>query len=146
MCKAGEIMDTHAKRTISRGLDPEMYTRILVAITKADPSNGKPEKAFVRHQATSLSVDFDTIWNDTDKSFEFGHIKVSRQTALTVLRDCILLAGLDGNFSLSEKERVYVYAEKLHVPRSDVKKLEQWVEESRELQKKWLKLLAGELI
>ncbi len=126
--------------------DPVMYIRILVAITKADTSNSTPERDYVKQQASGLPVDFDRIWTDTDKSFEIGQISVSRHTALTILKDCIILAALDGNFSLTEKERVYAYAEKLNIPQRDVHALEKWVDDSRMLMSGWKKLVSGDLL
>jgi hypothetical protein len=126
--------------------DPLMYVRILVAITKADPSNSKPEMEYVRQQAAGLPVDFDQVWAGTDRTFEIDQVRVSRHTALTLLKDCIALASLDGHFSLTEKERVYVYAEKLNIPRRDIQVLEAWVNDSRSLQARWEKLVSGELL
>lgn len=138
-------MDIRFNHMDTTDFDPQMYIRILVAITKADSSNSKPEIDYVKRQSIGLPVDFDQIWESTDKTFETGRVNVSRHTALTILKDCIALASLDGNFSLTEKERVYVYAEKLNIPQRDVQALEQWVNASRDLELKWKKLVSGEL-
>lgn len=130
----------------SGDFDADTYIQILVAITKADPSNGRPEKEFVRRQAGSYGVNFDRIWEHTDKSFEIGHVNVSRRTALTILRDCINLASLDGNYSLTERERIFSYSEKLKIPLADVAVLEKWVDDSKILVRQWKKLVAGELL
>ncbi|THB78502.1 MAG: hypothetical protein D3926_12860 [Desulfobacteraceae bacterium] len=130
----------------SSNLDSDMYIKILVAITKADPSNGEPEKEYVRRQANGLHVNFNRVWSETDKSFEIGQVKVTRQTALTVLRDCIVLASLDDNYSLTERERILTYAQKLRIPLADINSLEKWVSTKKDLEKQWKKILAGELI
>lgn len=122
--------------------DPEMYIKILTAIAKADRFNGPPEAEYVRKQAKHLPVDFVKIWNDTDKNMTIGRSGVSRLTAMVILKDCIALASLDGNFSLAEKELVYTYAEKLDIPRSDVKKLEEWLTAGKQLREQWDKLVA----
>jgi hypothetical protein len=122
--------------------DPELYVKILIAIAKADPDNGKPEFAFIGRQAKALGVDFGHWFNQIDKGFVIEAIKVSRATALAILRDCIKLASMDRNFTLAEKERVYTYAAKLDVPRSDLDRLERWVVACRELENQWKALVS----
>lgn len=117
--------------------DPELYVKILIAIAKADPNNGRPEFAFICRQALALEVDFPYWAKRIDKGFDIEAIQVSRATALAVLRDCIHLAAMDRNFTLAEKERVYTYAAKLDVPRSDLDRLERWVGDCRELETQW---------
>ena len=126
--------------------DPELYIKILIAIAKADPNNGRPEFAFICRQALALEVDF-TYWaKRIDKSFAIEAPKVSRVTALAVLRDCIFLASMDRNYTLAEKERVYTYAARLDVPRSDLERLERWVADYRELESQWTALVQSEAL
>jgi hypothetical protein len=66
---------------------------------------------------------------------------VTRATALAILRDCIQLASMDRNFTLAEKERIYTYAAKLDVPRSDLDRLERWVAACRDLESQWTALI-----
>jgi hypothetical protein len=124
--------------------DPELYVKILIAIAKADPNNGRPEFAFICRQALALEVDFAHWAKRIDKSFAIEAAQVSRATALAVLRDCILLASMDRNFTLAEKERVYTYAAKLDVPRSDLERLERWVADCRELEAQWNTLVQSD--
>lgn len=124
--------------------DPELYVKILIAIAKADPNNGRPEFAFICRQALALEVDFAHWAKHIDKSFAIDATKVSRPTALAVLRDCILLASMDRNFTLAEKERVFTYAAKLDVPRSDLDRLECWVADCRELESQWKTLVQAD--
>ena len=123
--------------------DPEKYIKILIAVVKSDRFNGKPEAEYVRTLASRLKVDFVSLWNETDKDMSMSNIKASRLTAMVILKDCIELASIDGNFSLSEKELVYTYATKLDIPRSDVIQLEEWMEEYKGLERKWNELVAG---
>jgi hypothetical protein len=124
--------------------DPELYVKILIAIAKADPNNGRPEFAFIGRQALALGVDFGHWVKRIDKGFAIEATRVSRATALAVLRDCIHLASMDRNFTLAEKERVYTYAAKLDVPRSDLDRLERWVADCRELEHRWDALIDTE--
>jgi hypothetical protein len=115
-----------------------------VAITKADRNNGVPEIRYVKNQADRLGIDFHELWQATDKSFSIDRLKVSRLTALVILKDCIVLATLDRSYSLPEKEKVYTYAEKLDIPRSDVDRVEEWLKEYNRLHERWHQLvLAG---
>jgi hypothetical protein len=125
----------------SSEFDPELYVKILIAIAKADPDNGRPEFAFICRQALALGVDFAYWAKRIDKGFTIEATKVSRATALAVLRDCIHLASMDRNFTLAEKERVYTYAAKLDVPRSDLDRLERWVADCRQLEHQWNDLI-----
>jgi len=121
--------------------DSEQYLRILVAIAKSDPFNGSPEIDYVRSQAERLGLDFFQFWNSTEKDLFIERVKVSHTTAMLILKDCIWIATLDGNFTLNEKELVYRYAERLDVPRSEVDALEEWLDEYRRLSKKWNALI-----
>ena len=117
--------------------DSRLYLKILVAIAKSDPENGEPEFNYVRRQAIGLGLDMDEYWESTRKDFLAGRLKVSRLTALVIIKDSLVLATMDGSFSLGEKERIYSYAEGFDIPRTDVDNVEAWLQESESLKKKW---------
>ena len=123
--------------------DRETYVKILIAIARADKHNSLPEYRFIRKQAIQLGVNYEQILKDTDRDFEIGTQKVSRLTALRVLKDAIMLASMDGNFTLPEKQKLYTYAEKLDIPRTDVDDLEALVGQLKELDRRWKELVAG---
>jgi len=127
----------------TRDFDAQMYRRILIAIAKSDPDNGPPEFTFVRRQARRWGLDYEHFHATTDKSYLMEKKVVSRRTALTILRDAILLASMDGNFTLPEKQRVYTYAEKLDIPRKEIDKLELLVKAYRNLQNQWKQMIAA---
>ena len=120
--------------------DAEKYLRILIVIAKSDPGNGPPEYAFVRKAAERLGLDYQLFLDTTDKSYTIDRHSVSRLTALVILKDAILLASLDRNFSLPERQRVYTFAEKMDIARGDVDELEAIVKTYRELNSRWLAL------
>ena len=117
--------------------DSRLYLKILVAIAKSDPDNGEPEYNYVRRQAIKMGLDLEEYWEATPKGFLTGRLKVSRLTALVIIKDSIALATLDGNFSLGEKERIYAYAQSFDVPRTDVDKIESLLGEFESLKTKW---------
>jgi hypothetical protein len=123
--------------------DRETYVKMLIAIARADRENGLPEYRFVRKQAIQLGVDYERVLGNTDKHFEIGAQKVSRLTALRVLKDAIMIASMDSNFTLPEKQKVYTYAEKLDIPRTDVDALEVLVADLKALDQRWKDLVAG---
>jgi hypothetical protein len=123
------------------GFDSATYLRMLVAIAKADKDNGPPEYAFVRRQARRIGLDYELYLNSTDKNYIVEKQKVTRLTALSVIRDAILLASLDHNFTLAEKQRIYGYAEKLDVTRREVDALEVILKEFRQLNDRWRQLV-----
>jgi hypothetical protein len=121
--------------------DSRTYIQILLAIAKADKDNGPPEYAFVRSQARQLGIDYDHYFKVTDKDYLLTPHKVSRMTALVILKDAIALASLDGNFSLPEKQRIYGYAEKLDATHKDVDELVSLVSMYSRLLDDWRKLV-----
>jgi hypothetical protein len=121
--------------------DPHTYIQILVAIAKADRDNGPPEYAFVRRQAQRLGLDYDAFMKTTGRDFLLERRKVSRITALVILKDAIMLASMDRNFSLPEKQRIYDYAAKLDIARKDVDALQALISEYRCLDERWRKLV-----
>ena len=123
--------------------DRETYLKLLITIARADKENGPKEYAYIRKQAIHLGVDYEKTLAKTDETLEIGNPDVSRLTALQVLKDAIIIASMDGNFTLFEKQKVYTYAEKLNIPRTDVDSLEEFVEQTRVLEKRWQELVAG---
>lgn len=123
--------------------DRETYVKILIAIARADKKNGPPEYRFIRKQAIHLGVNYEQLLRDTDRDFEIGTHNVSRLTALRVLKDAIMIASMDGNFTLPEKQKLYTYAEKLDIPRTDVDELEILAGQLKALDLRWKELVAG---
>ena len=136
-------MDNSFVDTRSIAFDPETYIRMLIAIAKADRENGPREYDYVRKKAQRLGLDYDRMLSSTEKTFDMETQPVSRTTALAVLRDAIMLASLDRNFSLPERERIYTFGAKMDVSRRDLERLEEWLGEYRDLLTKWNGLVAG---
>jgi hypothetical protein len=123
--------------------DRQTYLKILITIARADKENGPAEYAYIRKQAIEMGVDYEKVLGDTDNTFEIGTQNVSRLTALRVLKDAIMIASMDGDFTLPEKQKVYTYAEKLDIPRTNVDELEILVGQLKELDRRWKELVAG---
>lgn len=136
-------MDLNFVNANTRDFDPRTYLKILVTIAKADKDNGPPEFNYVRRRADHLGLDSEHFFQSTDKNFRIERQKVTRLTALVVLKDAIALASMDGNFSLPEREKVYTYAEKLDIARTDVDFLEKLIGEYRQLDQRWQQLVSG---
>jgi uncharacterized tellurite resistance protein B-like protein len=136
-------MDLNFVNADTQDFDPRTYVRILVAIAKADKENGPPEFDYVRRQADRLGLDSEHFFRNTDKSFLIDRQKVGRLTALVILKDAIVLASLDGNLSLPERMKIYTYAERLDISRSDVDMLEKLIAEYRQLDIRWEQLVSG---
>ena len=135
-------MDLNFVNADTRDFDPRTYVKILVAIAKADKENGPPEFEYVRRQAERLGLDSEHFFRNTDKSFLLERQSVNRLTALVILKDAIMLASLDGNFSLPERMKIYTYAERLDIARNDVDALEKLIDEYRQLDRRWENLVA----
>ena len=135
-------MDLNFVDADTQDFDPRTYVRILVAIAKADKDNGPPEFEYVRRQADRLGLDSEHFFRNTDKSYLIERQKVSRLTALVILKDAIVLASLDDNLSLPERMKIYTYAEKLDISRNDVDLLEKLIGEYRQLSNRWQQLVS----
>ena len=127
----------------STDFDSETYIKILIAIAKADKDNGPREFDYIRKQALRLGVDYDRFLATTEKTFDLNKQRVSRLTALVVLKEAITIASMDRNFSLPEREKVYTFAAKMDISRNDVDYLEKCLQEYRALCEKWEGLVAG---
>jgi len=125
----------------SSEFDIETYIRMLIAIAKADKDNGPAEFSYVRKKALALGVDYDLFLETTDKDYQLAKKRVSRLTAFMILTDAIVLASMDRNFSLPERQRVYNYAQNLDIPRKDVDELETIVQGFRRLNRQWQSLV-----
>ena len=136
-------MDLNFVNTDTQDFDPRTYVRILVAIAKADKENGPAEFEYVRLQAEKLGLDSEHFFRNTDKTFLIERQKVTRLTALVILKDAIALASMDGNLSLPERMKIYTYAEKLDISRNDLDRLEKLIDEHRQLDRRWQQLVAG---
>ncbi len=137
-------MDLNFVDADTQDFDPRTYVRILVAIAKADKDNGPQEFEYVRRQAERLGLDSEHFFRNTDKSYLIERQKVSRLTALVILKDAIVLACLDDNLSLPERMKIYTYAESLDITRSDVDVLEKLISEYRQLDTRWRQLVFGQ--
>lgn len=137
-------MDLNFANADTQDFDPRTYVRILVSIAKSDRENGPPEFDYVRRQADRLGFDSEHFFRNTDKNYLLERQNVSRLTALVILKDAIMLASMDGNFSLPERMKIYGYAEKLDVARSDVDQLEKLIEAYRQLDQQWKQLVKSQ--
>ena len=128
----------------STDFDSETYIKVLIAIAKADKDNGPAEFEYIRKKAQRLGVDYEQFLASTEKAFEINKQRVSRITALLILKDAIMIASMDRNFSLPEREKVYTFAGKLDISRNDVDYLEDCLKEYRTLCEKWDRLVTGD--
>lgn len=136
-------MSGDSQEKSSASFDRETYLKMLITIARADKDNGPPEYRFIRRQAIQMGVNYEKVLRETDPDFDIGTHKVSRLTAMRVLKDAIMIASMDGNFTLPEKQKIYTYAERLDIPRTDVDTLEVLVGELKALDERWKELVAG---
>lgn len=136
-------MSGDSQEKSSASFDRETYVKMLITIARADKENGPPEYRFIRKQAIQMGVNYEKVLRETDSDFDIGTHSVSRLTAMRVLKDAIMIASMDGNFTLPEKQKIYTYAERLDIPRTDVDTLEVLVGELKALDERWKELVAG---
>jgi tellurite resistance protein len=88
------------------------------------------EKEFIETQAQLFSIDTTPYWEDTDDDISFlRNVEMSRMNRLAIVRDCIVLGYIDGDFNEKERAKVIKIASYLKLSESDVENLENWLKE-----------------
>lgn len=126
---------------VLENFDAEVYVRALVAVAQTDGVRDE-ERAFITDHAGALGVpvpDFET-------RIDVGTVGAgtSDVTRRMIVRDCIVLAALDGDFSSAERERIKDIAGHLGVSPAMAQKLEAWVTKYAEVVEEGQQLLASE--
>lgn len=109
-------------------IDGPSYLRTMIALASADGEIHEKERLFINMQAQVLSLDPGEYWGNPEQDLGFlGGVMMSRPTCMTIIRDCIVLGHLDGDFSDTERAKVYDVASLLGGSKSDVDAVETWL-------------------
>lgn len=126
-------------------LESEYYLKAIVSVALADGIIHEKEREFVNAQAELLSIDPKPYWENPEKDFSFlSNAEMSRMSRMTIIRDCIVLGYIDGNYDDSERNRVAQIAENMKIGNSDVEAVEKWLKEFWEVLEKGKSLFEEE--
>lgn len=103
-------------------LDIGRYLRTLIRVARANGMVHVRERDFVEGQALLAGIDPHTLWEPVPEAEEWVNVPVS--TGQAVLRDCIALAHVDGEYDEQEQQAVRRVAARLGVDEARLRELE----------------------
>lgn len=123
-----------------RDFDPAVYIQALVTLAHVDGLL-PIERQYVEAKARLLAVDI--AWDAADGKLPPIAESVSELTRRVIVRDCIVLAGVDGEFSDDERKVVHRIAAWLEVEESACDRIEDWLRRYWELMDEAEALMSG---
>ena len=104
-----------------------IYLKALITVAMADNLIHETEKEYITLQAKMLSLDINEFWDAPEKDLSFlKPSKMSNVHRMVLLRDCIILSSVDGEYSMVERASILEIASMLHLEESDVENIEDW--------------------
>jgi len=111
-------------------LDLNVYFKCLISIAKADGKIHAAEKEYIERLGQYLSVNVDRIWEEVPLSREdISNAEMSKMTKFAILRECIILAEVDGVYDEMERKKIIELANLMQLTEEDVQVLEQWIQD-----------------
>jgi len=111
---------------IEEQFDPKIYLRALASVAHADGVLDV-ERQFIEQQAASLGIDQEEINLSQPVDLDSLTSTASDLTRRLIVRDCIVLASLDDDYTGNERRHIRHLAARLGVSEDVVGKLEDWV-------------------
>lgn len=109
--------------------DVDAYFQALLFVANADNVLLNSEAEFLSDQARLFNYNLDGI---VDREIDIKRLRTSDMSIFTkkiIIRDCIAMAYVDGNYDKREKEAVQEICKLFMLPFSEVEKIEQWLYE-----------------
>ena len=117
-------MQTNA--TDLHGLALRTYLGALVAVARVDGVS-ESERAFVEHQASLVGVETEELWAAPAEELSTA-ASAPEKTRRLIIRDCLVLAAADGQYTSAERERIRRLAAEIEIDETIVVALEDWLE------------------
>lgn len=102
------------------------YIQTLTAIAKIDGLL-ESEKEYINFQAGILDIDTSAYWENIPELADIEFSQVSETTKRIILRDALVVAHIDKDFSSAESSFINELAGMMQVPEQLVQKLENWL-------------------
>jgi tellurite resistance protein len=107
-------------------LEKESYVQALVAIANIDGLL-QQEKDYVNFQAGILDLDPEPYWSKVNDVNDIDFSNVSEATKRLILRDAIVIAHIDSEYSQEEISFVNELATRMELPEDLVPEIESWL-------------------
>lgn len=120
--------------------DSEAYLQALVIIAKADGIDQR-EIDFINLQSQLLCIDPAKYWDDETGLSQFDQSNLSYMTKMAIIRDCIVIAHIDGDYADIERNAILEIADKFGLEESNVVDMENWLKEYWQIIEKGKNLL-----
>jgi len=104
----------------------EGYLRALIAIAQVDGVL-PVELDYLRHQATVMGFDLDVLMAEDEATPTDLGQGCNAMTRRVILRDCIILACIDNEFSGAERQKVDEICDLLELDRALIPRFEDWI-------------------
>ncbi len=128
--------------TLLQDFDARTYLRLLVAQSHLDGL--KPEERhYIQARATVLGLDAEGLLSEPLTELPPVPETVSEATRRVIVRDCILLGCIDGDYSEMERAHVHRVANWLSVDLDAVDRIEDWLRRYWDLMEESEALLSG---
>lgn len=118
--------------SIEEQFDAIAYLTALSVVANAD-GIADVERDFIYQQAAMLGADLDALNLEELAKKGIESIEATELTRRVILRDCIFLAALDGEYTETERKHVQRLGEMLGISSQLVARIERWAEQYMKL-------------
>jgi len=105
--------------------DAETYLRVLILVVKVHGIE-PVERSFVESRARILGAEHEHLWDETIEELPPLPEGMSDMTRRVVLRDCVLIACLDGEYSDTERAWIHRICDWLGLSHTTADLFEDW--------------------
>lgn len=131
-----------AARLALHDFDAHAYLRLLIAVVKVCGIT-EVEREWVEARARLLGVDATALWSETLTELPPLPPDLSDRTRRVVLRDCILIACIDGDYADKERALVHRVRDWLGLSAATADRFEGWFRRYFDLMEEQEALLEG---
>ncbi|MFI3219538.1 MAG: hypothetical protein QX189_10515 [Methylococcales bacterium] len=114
---------------ITQEFDKLAYMEALIMIASVEDGITQQKMDFIQIQSGLLGVDIKPLLEKVGDISDFKPESMGRVTKMSIVRDSISFAYMDGRYSQAEQESVYKIAEALAIDKIDVDAMENWLKE-----------------
>ena len=106
--------------------DAEIYIKCLIVIAKADEYVHESEKEYIQMQSEIFGINSEELWKENLSVDDFDFTHISTLAKISILRDLIVIAYIDGRYDPREKDKIEQYAVRMSIEKKALYNLEDW--------------------
>lgn len=106
--------------------DAEIYIKCLIVIAKADEHIHESEKEYIEMQSDIFSINSEELWQENLSVDDFDFTHLSSLAKVSILRDLIVIAYIDGRYDPREKDKIEQYSSRMKIEKEVLNNLENW--------------------